>query len=42
VVDHETLVDSENTCHLFIEEANGTSPPYHIKYFYGEKLIIDP
>jgi len=41
VVDHETLVDSENICHLFIEEANGTSPPYHIKYFYGEKLIID-
>jgi len=41
VIECGVLIDTENLCHLFVEEANGTSPPFHLKYYYGEKLLED-
>ena len=41
VIEYDVLIDNENICHIFVEEANGTSPPFHLKHFYGEKILED-
>ena len=37
VIENEVLVDNEDNLHIFIENANGTSPHAHIKYYYDPK-----
>jgi hypothetical protein len=34
VIENEVLVDSDGNLHIFLEDANGTSPHSHIKYYY--------
>lgn len=34
VVESEILVDSDGYLHIFLENANGTSPHAHIKYYF--------
>lgn len=34
IVESEVLVDNEGNLHIFLENANGTSPHAHIKYYF--------
>jgi len=33
-VESEVLLDNEGQLHIFLENANGTSPHAHIKYYF--------
>jgi hypothetical protein len=39
VAETEVFLDVENTFHLFFEELNGISPPYHAKFNLDDKII---
>jgi hypothetical protein len=34
VIESEVLVDNDGWLHIFLENANGTSPHSHIKYYF--------
>lgn len=41
VIENEVLLDKNGMFHIFIEHANGTSPPAHIRYRYDPKELHD-
>jgi len=38
-VETEVFLDTENTFHLFFEELNGTSPPFHVRFSPLDRII---
>jgi len=38
-IEFEPLLDSDHNFHVFFEELNGTSPPYHSKFIVDDKIL---
>ncbi|EGR33629.1 protein kinase domain protein [Ichthyophthirius multifiliis] len=40
IIENKVLVDNQDIMHIFLENANGTSPHSHIKYYYDPKYTM--